>query len=251
VPEATVRREFEITRAVHASGAPCPAAFEMFKLGDRHGIVFERVHGHSLVSKVERKPWTLFAAARQLAELQAQVHACPLPSSLPSQRDQLERWVDNAVDFSPAQKEAARRNLAQLPPGDCLCHGDFHPANLLLAERGPVIIDWSRATRGHALADVARTSVLFEQADLPKETSLRIRLLMKLARRLLHASYLKRYLELRPGTLEEIEKWRVPQRMVWSAWRAEKEAAMIESSKHQPPSSTETANPKSEDRNDE
>ena len=234
VPESTVQREFDITRTVHAAGAPCPAAFEMLKLGDRHGIIFERVRGHSLVRQVEMKPWTLFAAARLLAELQAQIHARDAPAGLPAQRDQVARWVERAVDFTPAQKEVARRQLEQLPPGHCLCHGDFHPANILLTARGPIIIDWSRATRGHAPADVARTSVLFEHAELPEETSLRIRLLMKLARRLLHTTYLKRYFEVRPGTLEEIEKWRVPQRMAASAWQAERAAAM-ESSRHPVP----------------
>jgi len=78
-----------------------------------------------------------------------------------------------------------------------------------------------RLVEGHALADVARTSVLFESAPLPPETSLRIRVLMKLSRPLLHAAYLRRYLQLRPATMEELETWRVPQRMAKSAWLSE------------------------------
>jgi uncharacterized protein (TIGR02172 family) len=227
LPATTAQRELAVTRAVHAAGIPVPAAFDILHVAGRCGIVFERVPGHSLVRDVETKPWTLFAAARQLAELHARLHATPAPPGLPAQRDQMERWINGAVDCSEEAKQAARQHLTQLPAGHCICHGDFHPANILLAPRGPVIIDWSTGTCGHGLADVARTSVLFESASLPEGSSLRLRLLMKIARRLLHTTYLKHYLELRPGTLDEIEFWRVPQRMAVSAWRAERNAALV------------------------
>jgi len=42
-----------------------------------------------------------------------------------------------------------------------MCHGDFHPGNVMLSDRGPMIIDWVDACRGNPLADVARTSILF------------------------------------------------------------------------------------------
>ena len=129
-----------------------------------------------------------------------------------TQRAQLEEWVRHATNLSAARKEAARRQLAASGEGDRLCHGDFHPGNILLSPRGPIIIDWETATRGHPLADVAATSVLFECANLPLTTSLHARVLMKLFRNLLHSAYLKRYLQLRGGSLVEIALWRVPQR---------------------------------------
>jgi uncharacterized protein (TIGR02172 family) len=234
-PVSDVQREFAVTQAIHAAGLPAPAAFELVTIGDRHGILFERIRGPSLVRQVETRPWTLFAAARQLAELHARLHALPAPADLPSQRHKIEACLDGAADFSPAQKEIARRQLARFPPEDCVCHGDFHPGNILLTARGPVIIDWSSGTRGHALADVARTCVLFESAPVPPGTSLRIRILIKLARRLVHAAYLKHYLALRPATLDELETWRVLQRMVGVAWRAQQQAAMARVAVKTPP----------------
>jgi uncharacterized protein (TIGR02172 family) len=225
-PITKAQQEFTITQVVRAAGLPAPAAVEIVTIGDRHGIIFERMRGPSLVTQVETRPWTLFGAARQLAELHARLHAISAPADLPSQRGEIEAVIESAVDFSPAEKETARRHLASFPAEDSVCHGDFHPGNILLTARGPVIIDWSRGTRGYGLADVAWTSVLFESAVPPPGTSWRIRILLKLARRLLHATYLKRYLELRPASLEELERWRVLQRMVVSAWKAQRNAAL-------------------------
>ena len=44
--------------------------------------------------------------------------------------------------------------------GDCLCHADLHPGNVLLGRGGPVVIDWTGVTKGDAMADVAWTRLL-------------------------------------------------------------------------------------------
>ncbi len=41
-----------------------------------------------------------------------------------------------------------------------LLHGDFHPNNILYTASGPVVIDWSFASSGDPLLDVARTLAL-------------------------------------------------------------------------------------------
>jgi aminoglycoside phosphotransferase (APT) family kinase protein len=213
-------RELAITRALHASGVPTAAAYELREMDSRFGIVLERIDGRSLLQVVERKPWKLFYAARLLADLHAGVHQHLAPQCLPTQRSQCERWFANARDFTPEQRTSALASLAQLPEGNTLCHGDMHPANILLSSGGPVIIDWSAATRGHALVDVARTCVLFESAKLPPESPVYMHLLLAVSRRLLHRTYLRRYLELTGATLSDITKFLPIQRAAGSAWRA-------------------------------
>jgi aminoglycoside phosphotransferase (APT) family kinase protein len=135
-----------------------PAAYEFVEVEGRPGIVFERVEGPSLLEHAQARPWTLFEAVRLLAELHAQIHRCVAPVELPSQREWSAGDIDAVADLSATEKEAARRCLAELPDGTALCHGDFHPGNVLITPRGPVIIDWETATRGHPLGDVACTS---------------------------------------------------------------------------------------------
>lgn len=226
VDPETIRRELRITQAISSSGVPAPAAFELMRIGQRLGIVFERVSGDTLVRQVEKRPWQLFGAARQLAKLHAHIHTYAAPDELPLQQKQLEHWIEEAKDCSESQKQMAKERAAQLSTGRSLCHGDFHPGNILLSSRGPVIIDWAGATKGHPMADVARTSVLFEHASLPPTVALHVRLLMKVARGFLHSTYLRTYLALRQGDMKELEFWRVAQRIAGSGWRAKRDAAM-------------------------
>lgn len=52
--------------------------------------------------------------------------------------------------------------LDSLPKHYNLCHGDFHPSNIIIAKDGtPYIVDWAHATQGNSSADVATTYLLF------------------------------------------------------------------------------------------
>jgi aminoglycoside phosphotransferase (APT) family kinase protein len=52
--------------------------------------------------------------------------------------------------------------LDHLPGGNTLCHGDFHPGNILHSNGRDYIIDWSGASRGDIAADVAHTYILLK-----------------------------------------------------------------------------------------
>src|SRR5687767_8781821 len=211
--------ELQITRALHTADCPVPQPYDLVEIDGRTGIVLERIQGSSLLKLVERRPWKLFYAARLLADLHAQVHQHTAPPDLPTQRQQLERWLTQALDFTPEQRRAAEASLALLPDGSAVCHADFHPDNILLSPRGPIIIDWTSGTRGHPQADVARTCVLFESAKLPAESPPYMHLLLRVARRLLHRTYLRRYCALTRATVESINRFLPIQRAARSALR--------------------------------
>ena len=46
-------------------------------------------------------------------------------------------------------------------------HLDLHPLNVIMAERGPVVIDWTNAARGDGLTDVGLTYVLLTCPKMP------------------------------------------------------------------------------------
>jgi aminoglycoside phosphotransferase (APT) family kinase protein len=210
MPLSAVEREYAITRTAHAAGLPVPATEQLVEVEGRHGIVFERLVGPSMLAELETRPWRIFAVSRRLGELHAQVHDCTAPPELPSQRRQIENGIQAAKDLPEADKEALRCYLAELPEGDTLCHGDFHPDNIMMTARGPVIIDWMTGTRGHPLADVARTALLFHTGGLPPGTPLYLRALSAASRSLMYRQYLKRYFKYHPASPQPMDAWDLP-----------------------------------------
>jgi Ser/Thr protein kinase RdoA (MazF antagonist) len=47
-----------------------------------------------------------------------------------------------------------------MPDCDRLCHGDFHPMNVLGEASQPIVIDWPNACRGDPAGDVCRSYLL-------------------------------------------------------------------------------------------
>jgi uncharacterized protein (TIGR02172 family) len=202
-------REFRIAHAVREAGLPAPAAYEVVRVAGRWGLVFERVDGPSLFDHVQARPWRLPWAVRLLTELHVRVHRCPATTDFPAQRDRLANRISTAG--LPTQiRDAAVRRLADLPDGSAVCHGDFHPGNVLVTRRGPIVIDWGRATRGHPLGDVACTARLIRTAVLPPWAPGFMHLVLRGTRPVLYRRYLARYLRQAGGTCREVEAWMGP-----------------------------------------
>jgi aminoglycoside phosphotransferase (APT) family kinase protein len=202
--QEAIQRESEITRAVHACGLPVPGVGDTVQIGRRCGVVFERVEGASMLAGVLRQPWKAMAASRDLAALHGEIHTRVVPG-LPSLKDRLAAKIGRAQLPSEGSRARALDRLAQLPDGDSLCHGDFHPDNVLVAPEGPVIIDWVDASSGDPAADVARTLLLLSGGAPPPGALFGswLNVLRYLARR----SYLRGYEQRCPGIGERAASW--------------------------------------------
>ena len=203
-PAASVEYEARIARTIQAAGLPVPAVGEVIEISGRHGLIYERVVGRSMLDSFRGQPWTLVRFAQMLTDLHVAMHDRSVPE-LPSRRKRLEQNIRGAGALSPELAEAALHILHTLPDGDRLLHGDFHPDNILLTAQGPIIIDWNDAATGHPLADVARTSLLLRVGALPPGTA--ARWLIAAGRRLFHMIYLNRYFRLRPGDRRQLTAW--------------------------------------------
>jgi len=199
-------REFAATQAIHSTGLPVPAAFEMIEIDGRSGIVFERIDGATLFDRTQARPWTVFSALRLTGELHASFNCCPAPAGLPSLHERIAARIE-ASDAPAVEKQGARERLASLPDSTTLCHGDFHPGNVILSRRGPIVIDWSSASRGHYAGDVACTCHLMRTANLPPWASWHAHLMLRCLRPTMRRSYLKWYFRQHPGSSQEVGDW--------------------------------------------
>jgi len=203
-PAHWVENEARVVHTIAAAGIPTPAAGEILEVNGRRGLVYERVQGPSMLHELNARPWTLLRHARHLAELQAQFHQINVPG-LRSTRSDLENSIRHAPHLPQALREKTLALVASLPEGDNLCHGDFHPDNILLARGGPVIIDWMTATHGSPWADVARTSMLLQVGARAAGSQVNPLVLQFI--NLFHHAYLSRYRSLRPDPQGEYARW--------------------------------------------
>lgn len=188
--EQAARSEVARTRAVGDTGFPVPAAGDVIIVDGRPGIPLEAVPGRTMLDALRDWPWSLWQSARLLAELQADLHR-RAAVGLPLVKTHLARRI-YAADLPRDLRESMAALLESLPDGDRVCHGDFHPDNVILSPGGPVVIDWPDAAAGDPMADVARTSLLLMgRGNLPSGRAPGVVLA---ARRAFQRAYLARYL---------------------------------------------------------
>jgi len=160
--------EAQKTDAVFAAGGPAPEVFGTVVLEKRFGIVLQRFDGPSLLQLVQSGAVTRQRAGAILADLCVAVHKTLPPPDVPSLHDWVGSWLRGSDGRLPAPIATGVRTLTgRLPPVDELCHGDLHPANVIMSAAGPRLIDWSHAVRAPAAFDFAQTHMVL--ADLAAE----------------------------------------------------------------------------------
>jgi uncharacterized protein (TIGR02172 family) len=203
-PSTAVEYEAQVSHAVYAAGIPMPKPGEVLTVQGRLGLEYERLDGLTMLKTFEKQPWRMRALAKQFAELHVRMHATPTgrPNS---QRERLQQKIKDAKALPEPLRQSALQALESLPDGDRLCHGDFHPGNIIMAANGPVIIDWIDVTIGNPLADFARTAVLVRYGAPPPMSPLG--LLLRWGRDRFYREYFQRYFELSGADKAQAQAW--------------------------------------------
>ena len=203
-PTDWVEYEAQVARAVYDAGIPSPEPGEFVELNGRRGLIYERLQGVSMLQDMNARLWMLLKHARSLAELQVQINQKSI-AGLPSYKDRLRDDINNTPHLSPELREKVLEALASLPDGKNVCHGDYHPGNVILTKNGPVAIDWMAASFGSPWTDVARTNLLLTIGA--KRAGRQVNAIIRSVISLYHRTYLKRYITLRPDKENESARW--------------------------------------------
>jgi tRNA A-37 threonylcarbamoyl transferase component Bud32 len=208
--------EVSATRAAQEAGLPVPALIDgLIEVGQREGIVFERVDGPTMNEYLEDHPNQVEDYARQAAELQARIHSTEV-NELPPLIEILHWTIEQAGPLEDTARQAVLDLLGGLPGGESLCHNDFYPNNIIVSRHGLVVIDWAIGTRCNPLADYARTWLISRMwlDGLEMGAPEQVRLLW----RRFWSLYLQRYGELRSFSSETLLPWQIVVATASLAW---------------------------------
>ena len=203
-PPNWIEHEAHVAQVIFDAGIPAPAVGEIVEINGRRGIVYERVEGVSMLQDMNARPWMIFKQAKALADLQVQFHQLSIPG-LYSYHVALEHTIRRAPHLTEAMRVKVLELLKTLPDGNIICHGDFHPGNVILSAQGPIVIDWMTAASGSPWADVARTCMILHVG--PKAAGRQLSQIARLFINLYYERYLKHYKALHSDTQNELRRW--------------------------------------------
>lgn len=183
-----------------------PRLLETVDHNHRPGLVLERLPGTDMLTAVQRHPWHLTGLSRQLAAAHLDIHRVHAPGTLPDLREVMAARIQEAP--MPAHlRDFVLHTLDSLPAGDRLCHGDYHPGNVLVQGDQIAVIDWANAARAVPEADHARTLLLLRWADPLPDTPPLVRGILMAGRSLFARTYVQTYRRSTPEPIHEVRSW--------------------------------------------
>lgn len=133
---------------------------EVSKIEDKWALVNEYIDGETLEQLMQKNPDKFDEYLDKFVDIQLEMHKYTVPG-LNRLVDKMHRKIKESELDATARYELHTR-LDSIDEHVKLCHGDFHPSNIIIDKNNmSYIIDWSHATRGNASADAARTYLLF------------------------------------------------------------------------------------------
>jgi aminoglycoside phosphotransferase (APT) family kinase protein len=196
-------------RAAADAGVRVPAVREITTVDGRPGLVMERIDGIDMLAVVGKQPWLVFSIGAQSGRIHAEMHEVRAPEGIPALKDVFRRRITRSGRVPPELIDCALSALDSLPDGDRLCHGDFHPGNIMRTAGEPVIIDWTNASRGDPTADYVRTNLMIRMGGIPPGVSPVIKYGSIVARGLMRSSYVRAYRRVRSIDEALADRWEV------------------------------------------
>lgn len=142
---------------------PTPRVHQVGLFEGRWGLVMDRAPGETLARFTEGGVELVPGGFEEMLRLHRLIHAEADPR-LPSLTARLRWRLARIEGIDEALRARLLARLAELPDGDRICHGDFHPFNIVGVPGRAMVIDWLDAASGPPAADVARSYTLIAAA---------------------------------------------------------------------------------------
>ncbi|PHG42130.1 aminoglycoside phosphotransferase family protein [Bacillus wiedmannii] len=167
LPDTESINEAKKQKYAYSCGLPVPNVFEVTKIQNRQAIIMEYIKGNSigdlLLNNLNEAEHYINICVNE----QKKVHSIRMNTDeIESMRERLERQIKSVYKLDEKQKGNILNKLHSIKFEPRLCHGDFHPFNLILSNKSVNIIDWVDASSGDIRADVFRTYLLYSQSSV-------------------------------------------------------------------------------------
>jgi thiamine kinase-like enzyme len=166
-PKENIVKEFKNASIIKDSEFLKPKVHTLTFIDNRNGIIYDKLEGQSLLEEL-MKTGDINHCAKVLSQVHREILRQP-GTGLDSFHQIIRNAITWNMEFSDSRKIKLLHILENLPEENILCHGDFHPGNILRCEDKIYTIDFMNLCYGNPLLDIARTVYLVEMTPIPDD----------------------------------------------------------------------------------
>lgn len=158
-----IQRETDLARKAFVLGIPTAIPYDVVKVGDGYGSVFELLACQHLTQILSHHPEKFDECVHQYVELLKKIHATHVkPGDMPDMKMIALDWASYLKDYlDPVHYEKLLYLINAVPTVDTMIHGDYHTKNVMIQDGEPLLIDMDTISVGHPVFEIASMFLAF------------------------------------------------------------------------------------------
>ena len=151
-----IQHEREVARLALILGVPTAISYDIVRVGDSYGSVFELLNASSFAKILSTQPERFDWCVKEYVKMLKKIHGISVPEGkLPHIKNKYLEAVERLKDTLPdGLGDKLLKMTEALPDPDRMIHGDYHTKNIVLAGDEVLIIDMDTLSIGHPIFDL-------------------------------------------------------------------------------------------------
>ena len=159
-----IENEKKMARLAFLSGVPTAISYDIVKVGDSYGSVFELLNAKTYNDLIIENPDNSDSIIREYVKLLKQLHETEVKSDeVPYAKNQFSGFLDVMKEYLPQDiYTRLKEMLNRLEYDNHLVHGDIQMKNVMLSDDEPMLIDMDTLSLGQPIFDFAGIYVTYQ-----------------------------------------------------------------------------------------
>ncbi len=152
-----IHRERQLARRALILGIPTAIPFDVVKVGDSYGSVFELLNAKSFSKLIAAEPENKDKYITEFVDLLKKIHATEVnPDEMEDMKAVALGWANYLVGHLPKeQSDKLIALIAAVPERHTMIHGDYHTNNVEMQNGEVLLIDMDTLSFGHPIFELA------------------------------------------------------------------------------------------------
>lgn len=152
-----IKRERELARKAFVLGIPTAIPYDVVKVGEGYGSVFELLNAKSFAKLIEEDPDNIDKYIGLYIDLLKKIHSTEVvDDEVPSMKEVAIGWAKDLVEYLPnGYGEKLVQIVESIPDSKNMMHGDYHIKNVMMQNGETLLIDMDTICTGDPVFELA------------------------------------------------------------------------------------------------
>ncbi|MBO4694785.1 MAG: STAS domain-containing protein [Clostridia bacterium] len=157
-----INKERELARKAFVMGIPTAIPYDVVKVGDLYGSVFEMLNAKSFAVLLEEGE-DIDKLVEESVDILKIIHSTTLKNGeLPNKKFEGVKWAEYCVPYLPKEVgEKLVKLFKEIPETNNMIHGDYHIKNIMRQGKENLLIDMDTLSLGHIVFEFAQMYITY------------------------------------------------------------------------------------------